>query len=150
MLKSIIFRRENWLLFFPLLFLTFNDISVRDTSIDFHLHDTYYIITTKHAWTWILLLVLLPYSLHFMLRLNNKGDKRIQTIHICVTLFCYVAGIAAIIFSFFELNKYGFSNWKDLNKGQYLFIILEIIYLINQLLFILYFLNKIFKEKLFD
>lgn len=147
MLKSILFRRENWLLIFPLLFFTFNDISVRDTAIDFHLHDTYFIVSTTHAWTWILLLVLGPYSLHLILRLNNKGEKRVLNVHVYTTLLCYIAGIATSLFSLFELNKYGFSNWKELNKSQYLFIILKAVYLITQFLFFIYFIIKMFQKK---
>jgi len=152
MLKSILFRRENWLIVIPIILLFSSNIFIGNSTIDIHLHDTYYVIRTLHVVGWILLLVVLPYLCHAFLRLNKSGRKTIMNAHIYLTQFSYIAALLILILMTLSLKRndsYSFESWNKISTGQYLFAAVLVIYLLTQVLFFLYFLVMIFRGKQF-
>lgn len=153
MLKSILFRRENWLLVIPVFLLLSSNVFIGNSAIDIHLHDTYYVIRTSHVVAWLLLLVVLPYLCHVFLRLNNSGRKNIINAHIYLTQSSYIAALLILVLMPLSLKRndsYSFENWNEISTVQYLFAMVFVIYLLTQVLFFLYFLIMIFWRREFD
>lgn len=150
MLKSILFRRENWLLVIPVFFLFSSNVFIGNSAIDIHLHDTYYVVRTLHVIAWILMLVVLPYLFHVFFRIYSKGNKRILNTHICITLVAYISMIAIAIFTIYKQSirkDFGVSEMFEPNLSQYLFAAIAFIYFLNQFLFLIYFLVQMFFRK---
>lgn len=150
MLKSILFRRENWLLVIPAFLLLSSNVFIGNSAIDIHLHDTYYVVRTLHVVAWILMLVVLPYLFHVVLRIYSKGNKRILNIHVYITLVAYISMIAIAIFTVYKQSiskEVSVPEMFEPNLSQYLFGAIAFIYLLNQFLFFIYFLGQMFFRK---
>lgn len=150
MLKSILFRRENWLLVIPLFLFLSSNVFIGNSAIDIHLHDTYYVVSTLHFAAWILMLVVLPYLFHVFLRIYIKGNKRILNIHVYITQVAYISMIAIAIFTVYKRSiskDVSVPEMFEPNLSQYLFGAIAFIYLLNQFLFLIYFLGQMFFRK---
>lgn len=150
MLKSILFRRENWLLVIPVFLLLSSNVFIGNSAIDIHLHDTYYVIRTSHVVAWLLLLVVLPYLCHVFLRIYRRGNKRILNAHVYITLAAYISMTAIAIFTVYRQTiqkDFSVSEMFEPKLSQYLFAATAFIYLLNQFLFLIYFLAQMFFRK---
>lgn len=113
-MKSIFVKKENWLLITPLLFAFVERIFNNTGTLDFHLHDTYFVIASFHWWLFFLLINLVPFACHSLLRYRNVKNKVLSAVHVLLTILC-----CTVIFISFKIEAgvptryYDFAGWES-------------------------------------
>lgn len=80
----------NWLLIIPLFFAVTERLFNYAGTTDLHLHDTYFVIADFHIWIFFLLLNLVPFGCHAVLRQRGTKSNTFLLMHIVVALLCNV------------------------------------------------------------
>ena len=81
-MKKIFLQIENWLLIIPIILIIIEKIFFVTSSLDIHLHDTYFVITNIYLGVFTLIIVCIPYFCHFLLR-TKKNRKQKRTFGAC-------------------------------------------------------------------
>jgi heme/copper-type cytochrome/quinol oxidase subunit 1 len=146
-MKSFL-RIESWLLIVPIILLLIQKICFPDTSVDFHLHDTYFVIGTFYFGITILLFCCILYLCHFSLRARKSGSKKILTVHVIVTvlllIFFFVCHFFVPLWKASPMKPrryYDYSSWEGFQQYDVTsrwFAVMFVVFVIIQVLFILY------------
>ena len=146
-MKKIFLQIENWLLIIPIILIIIEKIFFVTSSLDIHLHDTYFVITNIYLGVISLVIACIPYLCHLLLRTKKTGNRNVLLGHVVISdlliLFFY--------FSRFFINSstkqlmprryYNFSDWESSEQlgglNNYLSIAV-LIFIVLQLLFIVY------------
>jgi len=141
-------RIESWLLIIPFLLLLIEKFLFSNSALDFHLHDTYFVISGFHFGIVILLFCWILYLCHFSLRARKSGNKKILAAHVNATLLLL---IFFFIFNFIvpgwtnapmkPRQYYDYSSWQSFYQydgTSIFFTVLILAFIVIQLLFILY------------
>ncbi|MEO5563009.1 MAG: hypothetical protein ABIR18_06225 [Chitinophagaceae bacterium] len=151
-MKRILFRIENLLLLVPLLLLLVQQLFFSVNTIDIHLHDTMFVVSTGYL-LWILfLLMLFYYSLHFLLRIRNSKGSFGCNFHAGATA---VTLVLIFVFPFLSQPFDAITDYKEAEKVissnsllNYIAICVFLIFIILQGFFIFYFLFRITRKRL--
>jgi len=139
MMKKVFTRIENYLLITPVILLIIEWILVEESVLDIHLHDTYFVIPGSSLLILILLLLVIPYFCHILLK---PKVKPIRIIHLISTIVLIVAFLISLkLIPTNPRRYYDFSSWnayKQFGIFNSLTDLTLIAFLIVQLLFITY------------
>ena len=123
-------------------------------AIDFHLHDTYYVITHPPIFWLLAIFALLVWAIYLA---TNKilYSKALTWAHVTITILAIGLFLATLFFGESLLNLtprryYDFSNWNSLNTYTTFtktVLITIFIFLLGQILFVVNFIVGLFKRK---
>ncbi len=146
-MKKIFLRKENWLLIIPIVLIIIEKIFFVTSSLDIHLHDTYFVITNIYLGVISLVIACIPYFCHFLLRTKKTGNRKILLAHVLITVLLLLFFYFYIFFINSSTNQimprryYDFSDWessKQLGGLNNYLLIAVFIFIVLQLLFIVY------------
>jgi cytochrome c oxidase subunit I len=146
-MSKFFLRPENWLLIIPLILLGIKKIFFSATVIDLHFHDTYFIVSGLHISIGILIILLVPYLCHTLLRLQHKRHKAVLATHV-------VSTILLVLFLYIPVQQnadapqryYDFSSWESSQQFgglSYYLTIAVLAFISIQLVFILYTITRL-------
>lgn len=137
-----IFRPHNLLLMIALVLILIS-FFVTSTTVDIHVHDTYYVVVYQQIF-WLITLLLLFYALLYKVASRRLFSTTLTGLHLIIT-------IATLpVFLFFPLLTYrtpgrfiDLSHWSSFNRDDYsnglirgllvLFVLAQLIFIINLL-----------------
>jgi hypothetical protein len=102
-MRSLIKTSENSLLITPVLFTLFASISAVSDAVDIHFHDTYFIIEHHIIPLVFLVVLILPFAMHKLLRRYREKARLILNVHVFVTVV-YIAVLYILMYNS-ELHK---------------------------------------------
>lgn len=133
-MKKFFTTIENWLLIIPLLIWLLEKTIVGYSTLDVHLHDTYFVFSNTSFGVMFLIAVIVPFGCHIILRTKSKGNRRLLLSH--VLLSCLLCLVIIILFHYSIKSSDGLSG--------ILFSI--IIFMLLQLWLLLYTVFKLFSK----
>jgi len=101
-MRKFLFRVENLLLLFPLLLFVVPDVYIGNNALDIHLHDTYFVVDLFYFYLALLILFLIPYLLHALLRYKQKRNAPICKLHVIITVFLVILFFVFIFVEMFD------------------------------------------------
>ena len=148
-MRNVFLRIENWLLVTPAILLIIEWLFIGESVMDVHFHDTYLVMPGASSLILILILLLIPYMYHLLLR--TKGKRSILFIHVISTVVSIVAFfICSKLIPTTPRRYYDFSNWESFHQFGMLNNLVAMIALALitiQLLFIVYAITWLFINK---
>ncbi|WP_460551392.1 hypothetical protein [Ferruginibacter profundus] len=146
-MKSFL-KIENWLLIVPIILLLVQKIYFTDATVDFHLHDTYFVIAGFYFGIAILLFCWILYLCHFSLRARKSGSKKILRAHVISTVlllvFFFICDFLVPLWNASPMKPkryYDYTSWdafRQYNVISLWFAAMFVVFLVIQVLFILY------------
>lgn len=133
---------ENWLLF-PVLVL-FCWSFANPGTLDFHIHDTYFVIAGVSVWRYFAAFLLIVFGLYKTIRNRHQTINRVFAVsHILITIL--LTGFMVIPFTS-EPKYIDYSNWKSYQSKLQWDAIAVITYLLTQVIFLIYFIIQMVKR----
>jgi cytochrome c oxidase subunit I len=154
-MKKFFTTRENWLLIIPLLIWMLEKSIVGYSTLDIHLHDTYFVFSNSSFGAMFLIGIIIPFGCHLILRMKSKGSRRLLFLH--VILSCLLCLVIVILFHYrikssdglagVPRRYYDYSTWED-PAFRYMFFLktilwLVVVYILLQLWLLLYTVMKL-------
>lgn len=129
---KVLLQPKGILLIISLLTIVFGMLTA-GSSVDFHIHDTYFVVSNLHTGVFLGVFFLLQATIYFLTD-NYRQWRSIQYFH--------VLGIALIIpaiFSFrlYTSRPYHYASYDQFSTISMLGVILAVLFLLGQILFII-------------
>lgn len=121
-------------------------------TIDFHLHDTYFVITNTFFFVAVFVFYLFFFCMHFALRTTHKRNRFVCNGHVYGTVVLYLLFFTAYLFhqikaratprTYCDLSAWDANNLYSISESVSIMALMLIISF--QALFLLYFFVRIF------
>lgn len=146
-------RGEHVLWLTPMVYAWLASYTAPVDSVMFFLNNTYYLLSFMTSAMLFLLLIAVPYILHKRFRENKSRSIVISWMHILSSFFIMVAILMIYTYTppisrewrYYPILRPGFERWRNLNSMA---IILFKVFVLIQVVYTIYGLNKLFKQKI--
>lgn len=153
-MKRIIAETENWLLIIPLLIWLVEKTITGTSTLDFHWHDTYFVFANISEGLVFLVLSLLPFACHVLLRYKIKGNVKWLRWHVWLSCSIIVVLFFAGKFQSYDglaglpRRYYDYKHWTDyhLHAAAVCLVLLLLVYCLLQCWLFLYTIIRLLRK----
>ena len=148
-------KAESLLVIIPTILFLVARAFGKNTPLDFHLHDTYFIVDSTTAFIPVFVFMIIIYSLHIILRATGKWGGAFCKVHIYASVFLYLlievlsrwisySGLAGAPRRYYDVSV--LDSFYFYSRTEITIVIILLLFLLLQFIFFVYVIIRLLKK----